>query len=97
KKTFDKLSNDIRDDFEKRIFDNSNAILFKYYSKLYYFVPKKCLLEINDKGHNGYYIPPQEYFFIEVKRTGKTLTYKTKSENIILPIRDITTIKQSDT
>ncbi|AVC43911.1 hypothetical protein B4919_03510 [Francisella tularensis subsp. novicida] len=97
KKTFDKLSNDIRDDFDKRIFDYSNALLFKYYSNLYYFVPKSCLLEINDKGHNGYYIPPQEYFFIEDKRTGKTLTYTTKSENIILPIRDITTIKQSDT
>ncbi|MDE4996866.1 hypothetical protein NAH08_12360, partial [Francisella tularensis subsp. holarctica] len=28
---------------------------------------------------------------------GKNLTYTTKSENIIIPIRDITTIKQSYT
>ncbi|MBK2357767.1 type VI secretion system baseplate subunit TssF/IglH [Francisella hispaniensis] len=97
KKTFDRLSNDLRDDFDKRIFDYSNSLLFKYYSSLYYFLPKSCLLEINDKGHNGYYIRPQEYFFIEDKRTGKTLTYTTKSENIIIPIREIITIKQSDT
>ncbi|GMN89581.1 type VI secretion system baseplate subunit TssF/IglH [Francisella sciaenopsi] len=97
KKTFDKLSIDIKGDFDKRISDYSNSLLFKYYSSLYYFLPKSCLLEIKDKGHNGYYIRPQEYFFIEDKRTNRSLTYTTRSESLILPLKNITTIKQSDT
>lgn len=97
KKTFDKLSIDIKVDFDKRISDYSNSLLFKYYSSLYYFLPKSCLLEIKDKGHNGYYIRPQEYFFIEDKRTNRSLTYTTRSESLILPLKNITTIKQSDT
>lgn len=97
KKIFDKLSIDIKADFNKRISDYSNSLLFKYYSSLYYFLPKSCLLEIKDKGHNGYYIRPQEYFFIEDKRTNRSLTYTTRSESLILPLKNITTIKQSDT
>ncbi|MEY8701814.1 type VI secretion system baseplate subunit TssF/IglH [Francisella philomiragia] len=97
KKTFDKLSVDIKGDFDKRISDYSNSLLFKYYSSLYYFLPKSCLLEIKDKGHNGYYIRPQEYFFIEDKRTNRSLTYTTRSESLILPLKNITTIKHSDT
>ncbi|MBK2094609.1 hypothetical protein IB680_02825 [Francisella philomiragia] len=97
KKTFDKLSSDIKNDFDKRISEYSNSLLFKYYSSLYYFLPKSCLLEIKDKGHNGYYIRPQEYFFIEDKRTNKSLTYTTRSESLVLPIKNIITTKQSET
>lgn len=67
KKTFDKLSSDIKNDFDKRISEYSNSLLFKYYSSLYYFLPKSCLLEIKDKGHNGYYIRPQEYFLLRIR------------------------------
>ncbi|AEI35936.1 type VI secretion system baseplate subunit TssF/IglH [Francisella salina] len=97
KKTFDKLSSDIKNDFDKRISEYSSSLLFKYYSSLYYFLPKSCLLEIRDKGHNGYYIRPQEYFFIEDKRTNKSLTYTTRSESLILPVKNVATIKKSDT
>ncbi|AJI45864.1 type VI secretion system baseplate subunit TssF/IglH [Francisella tularensis] len=97
KKTFEKIGNDIKNDFDRRIYDYSNSLLFKYYSSLYYFLPKSCLLEVKDKSHNGYYIRPMEYFFIEDKRTNKTLIYTTRSENIIVPIQEITTIKQSET
>lgn len=97
KRIFQKIGDDIKDEFDKKIVQYSNSLLFKYYSNLYYFLPKSCLLEIKDKDHNGYYIRPQEYFFIEDKRTNKTLTYTTKSESIIVPIKEIKTVKNSDT
>ena len=97
KRTFEQIGNNIINDLDKRINDYSNSLLFKYYSSLYYFLPKSCLLEVKDKGHNGYYIYPNEHFFIEDKRTNKVLTYSTKSENIVLPIQEIKTIKQNET
>ncbi|MFV9996102.1 MAG: type VI secretion system baseplate subunit TssF/IglH [Francisella endosymbiont of Hyalomma asiaticum] len=84
-------------DLDKRINDYSNSLLFKYYNSLYYFLPKSCLLKVKDKGHNGYYIYLNEHFLIEDKRTNKVLTYSTKSENIVLPIQEIKTIKQNET
>ncbi|APC97032.1 type VI secretion system baseplate subunit TssF/IglH [Francisella frigiditurris] len=96
KKAFDRIGEEIKEDFDNRISDYSNSLLFKYYSSFYYFLPKLYLLEIKDKGHNGYYISPQEYFFIEDKRNAKTLTYTTKSETVIAPISKIKTIKNND-
>jgi hypothetical protein len=93
---FSDIAKNIKTELDDRINNYSNSLLYKYYNNLFYFIPKHCLLEIEDSNYSSYRIVPDEQFFIYDKKSERSLTYTPRMETNILPAEKVQSYKVND-
>lgn len=94
--TFSNIAQNIKTELDDRINNYSNSLLYKYYNNLFYFIPKHCLLQIEDSNYSSYRIVPDEQFFIYDKKSERSLTYTPRMETNILPAEKVQCYKVND-